>query len=281
MKQPSRRAADPSAADAAVTRLLLLAALWLGSRVVAGVLVTPFVDPDASLSSGLLVISQLPFWAVTVGGLWWMARREAEPLARFVRWGFAPVDVAVGAIAGFGLHWGVNLLYRALEGFGVSGDPSASARDLVDASPGLAGKLTLTLMVAVGAPIVEELYYRGVAQRTAVELAGGHRSGAAGGEASSSDVVGSTGVESGRSRLNRSSLGVAAGIGAVAAFFAVSHVTTGDDFIQLPGLMLVGVVLGVLAWRSGRLGPSIVAHGVFNLCSLLVLWGVSSPLLAG
>ena len=46
-------------------------------------------------------------------------------------------------------------------------------------------------------------------------------------------------------------------------------------------LILVGLVLGVATWRSGRIGPSVVAHGVFNLCTLLVLWGVSTPLLAG
>ncbi|MCB1027908.1 MAG: CPBP family intramembrane metalloprotease [Microthrixaceae bacterium] len=240
----------------AVTRLLLLAGLWLGSRLVAAVVAAPFIDVDEPLSSGTLVVSQLPFWAATVGGLWWMARREGEAPARFVRWGFAPADLAVGAVAGFGLHWGVNLLYRALEDFGVSGDPSASARSLVDASPGFAGKATLLVMVAVGAPIVEELYYRGVAQRTVVELAGGDEA-------------------------DGFSMGAVLGVGAVAAFFALSHVSTGDDLIQLPGLTLVGVILGVLVWRTGRLGPAIVAHGVFNLCSLLVLWGVSSPLLAG
>ncbi|HBX09824.1 CPBP family intramembrane glutamic endopeptidase [Candidatus Microthrix sp.] len=245
--------------DVAVTRLLWLAGLWLGSRLVAGLLVAPFVDPGAPLSAGSLVVSQIPFWGVTVGGLWWMARREGERLSGFVRWGFAPQDLGVGLVAGFGLHWGVNLLYRVLENAGVSGDPSASARELVNASPGVLGKVVLVVMVAVGAPVVEEMYYRGVAQRTAMQLAEG------------------TSAKSGL----RHRWGAVAGLVAVAAFFALSHIATGADLIQLPGLTLVGVVLGGLVWRSGRLGPSIVAHGVFNLCSLLVLWGVSSPLLAG
>lgn len=260
MNQKSRREAAPSPIDAALVRVWLLVALWLSSRLVAGVLVAPFVDTEAQLDSGLLVVSQLPFWVVTVGGLAWMARREGVQFGRFVRWGFAPVDVLVGLIAGFGLHWGVNLAYRALEGFGVSGDPSKSARDLVEASPGVVGKLTLIVMVSIGAPIVEELYYRGVAQRTGVELAGGTAA---------------------PTPNRRSTWGTVIGVGAVAVIFALSHVSSGDDLIQVPGLVLVGVVLGVLTWRVDRLGASIVAHGVFNLCSLLVLWGVSTPLLAG
>ena len=64
------------------------------------------------------------------------------------------------------------------------------------------------MMVSVGAPLVEELYYRGVAQRTAVELAGG----------TAAPCVN-----------RRSALGAAVGIGAVAVFFALSHINSGAD----------------------------------------------------
>ena len=259
MNQRSRREAVKSPTEVALTRVVWLAVLWLGSRLVAGLLAAPFLKQGAQLNPTTLVISQLPFWAATVGGLFWLSRREGERFGPFVRWGFKPVDAVVGLVGGFGLHWGVNLLYRALESAGVSGDPSQSARDLVDASPGLAGKVTLVVMVSVGAPLVEELYYRGVAQRTAVELAGGTAA---------------------PSPNRRSGWGAVIGIGAVALFFALSHINSGADLIQVPGLVLVGVVLGTLTWRFDRLGASIVAHGAFNLCSLLVLWGVSSPLLA-
>ncbi|MEZ5380549.1 MAG: CPBP family intramembrane glutamic endopeptidase [Microthrixaceae bacterium] len=253
-----RSETQPRPTEAALARLGWLAALWLGSRVIAGLLVGPFIDPEAPLTAGRLVLSQLPFWAATVAGLVWMARREAEPMGRFVRWGFAPGDAVVGLAAGFGLHWGVDGLYRVLDAIGVRGDASASARELVEASPGWAGRTLLLAMVVVGAPVVEELYYRGVAQRTAVELGRG------------TDAPGA-----GRA------WGAGVGLVGVAAFFAISHVNKSGDLIQVPGLVLVGLVLGLLVWRSGRIGPSIVAHGVFNLCSLLVLWDVSSPFLAG
>lgn len=259
MSQRSRREAATSTTDVALTRLVWLVVLWLGSRLVAGVLAAPFLGEGTQLDPTKLVISQVPFWAATVGGLYWMSRREGERFGPFVRWGFKPADALVGLVAGFGLHWGVNLLYRALDSAGVSGDPSRSARSLVEASPGVAGKLTLVVMVSVGAPLVEELYYRGVAQRTAVELAGGTA-------APTAD--------------RRRAWGAAFGIAAVALFFALSHINSGSDLIQVPGLVLVGVVLGTLTWRFDRLGASIVAHGVFNMCSLLVLWDVSTPLLA-
>lgn len=260
MSQRQRREAARSTTDVALTRLVWLVALWLGSRLVAGLLAAPFIQEGAQLDPARLVITQLPFWAATVGGLYWMSRREGEPFGPFVRWGFRPPDLLVGLVAGFGLHWGVNLLYRALDSVGVSGDPSESARNLVEASPGIAGKLTLVVMVSVGAPLVEELYYRGVSQRTAVELAGGTAA---------------------PSLSRRSAWGAVIGIVAVAVFFALSHINSGADLIQVPGLVLVGLVLGTLTWRFDRLGASIVTHGVFNLCSLLVLWGVSTPLLAG
>jgi uncharacterized protein len=41
--------------------------------------------------------------------------------------------------------------------------------------------------------------------------------------------------------------------------------------LQLPALILFGVVLGVLAQRTGRLGPGIVAHATFNAVTVLSL----------
>ena len=118
--------------DPVLTRLVWLAALWLGSRLIAGVIAAPFLGEGAQLDPARLVITQVPFWAATVGGLYWISRREGERFGPFVRWGFKPPDALVGLVAGFGLHWGVNLLYRALDSVGVSGDPSESARKLVE-----------------------------------------------------------------------------------------------------------------------------------------------------
>ena len=41
--------------------------------------------------------------------------------------------------------------------------------------------------------------------------------------------------------------------------------------LQLPALILFGLVLGVMAERTGRLGPGIVAHAPFNAATVLSL----------
>lgn len=48
---------------------------------------------------------------------------------------------------------------------------------------------------------------------------------------------------------------------AAAAFFAATHLQP----LQFPALLVFGIILGVLAWRSGRLGPAIWAHLGFNV----------------
>lgn len=265
MPTPSERRRD--ATDLLLRRLAKLALIWMGSRVGAALLTAPFLTEDR-LPGGLGLLGvQLPFWGLNIAGLWWMARREDRSFTRFTHWGFEPSDAWVGVAAGFALHWGVELLYRALSAMGVEGDPSASARDLVDASGGVVGGVSLVVAVVVCAPVVEELFYRGVSQTTALGLSLPGRDR----EERTFDPD-EPRVTAGR--------GLAA-LAVVAVLFAISHITSDSVVVQVPGLTLVGMVLGLLAWRFGRLGPAIVAHGTFNLLTLLVLWGVHTPFLAG
>jgi len=87
--------------------------------------------------------------------------------------------------------------------------------------------------VGVGAPIIEEIFYRGLLQRSLIKR------------------------------------GLPAGlaIGITSVVFGVSHF----EALQLPGLVLAGAVFGVLAHRSGRLGPAIAAHVGFNLVTVVAL----------
>jgi membrane protease YdiL (CAAX protease family) len=61
--------------------------------------------------------------------------------------------------------------------------------------------------------------------------------------------------------------GRVAAIGASAVLFGLAHF----ELLQLPALILFGVVLAVLADRTGRLGPGIVAHAAFNAVTVLTL----------
>jgi membrane protease YdiL (CAAX protease family) len=115
-----------------------------------------------------------------------------------------------------------------------SSDLEDPARGLTDRATNSFGVAMLILIVGIGAPIVEEIFYRGLLQRS----------------------------------LERR-FGVWTGILGSALLFGVSHF----QLLQLPALVMFGVVLGVLAQRSGRLAAPIAAHIVFNMTTVLFLVG--------
>ena len=90
----------------------------------------------------------------------------------------------------------------------------------------------MLLLLAVVAPIVEELLFRGLLQ---------------GGLAARMDA-----------RLALALTSVA---------FAAVHFQP----VQFPGLVIAGLVFGGLALRAGRLGPAIVAHMAFNAFTVTLL----------
>ena len=107
-------------------------------------------------------------------------------------------------------------------------------RDLWEGASG-AGVVLLVRIVVVGAPLVEELVYRGLLQGAV-----GHRV-----------------------RLWRGWLAVIL----VGAVFALVHFVP----VEYPGLFLVALVLGACTLRTGRLGMSIVAHAAFNATGLALV----------
>jgi hypothetical protein len=92
--------------------------------------------------------------------------------------------------------------------------------------------LALFLIVGVGAPIAEELFYRGLSQHAIAKRFGAR-------------------------------LAVFLG----AAFFGFSHLQP----LQFLGLFAFGLVLGFLTERFDRLGPAIFAHMGFNMTAAVVL----------
>ncbi|MHB1853573.1 MAG: CPBP family intramembrane glutamic endopeptidase, partial [Acidimicrobiales bacterium] len=94
------------------------------------------------------------------------------------------------------------------------------------------GDVVLVLVVVVGAPVVEELFFRGLLLRSLQAR------------------IGSVGAV------------IVSGL-----LFGLAHF----EPLQLPVLALFGVVLGVLALRTGRLGPGICAHAAFNSLAVYTL----------
>lgn len=110
-------------------------------------------------------------------------------------------------------------------------DLEAPARELTEKAEGL-GVLALVLVVAIMAPIAEEVFFRGMLQRTLAR-----------------------------------SLPIWPAMLLTSVLFGISHFQA----LQLPALAAFGLVLSLLAHRSGRLGPSIWAHVGFNATTVVAL----------
>jgi membrane protease YdiL (CAAX protease family) len=105
------------------------------------------------------------------------------------------------------------------------------ARDLFENASGV-WMLVLVLVVVVGAPLIEELVYRGLIQSSL------------------------------NSRFSRK---IAMLIAAV--WFAAVHLR----LVEFPGLLAFALVLGFCFYRTNRLGMSVVAHVAFNATGLLLV----------
>ena len=110
-------------------------------------------------------------------------------------------------------------------------DVSRPARQLAEDFDG-AAFVVVGLMATFAAPVVEELFYRGLLLRAAARRFGPRWA-----------VLGSSVV------------------------FGMSHF----QLVQFPGLFVFGVALAVLALRTGRLGASIAAHVAFNAVAVIGL----------
>lgn len=111
-------------------------------------------------------------------------------------------------------------------------DLEAPAKDLTNNAHG-AGFYFLAVLLVIGAPVVEEIYYRGMLLRS----------------------------------LKRHMPPWPAII-VTGLVFGAAHF----DLVTLPGLAAFGMVLAYLSHRSGRLGPNILAHAAFNLVTVIALW---------
>lgn len=152
------------------------------------------------------------------------------------------VDIPLGIVVGVAAQYLlVPLLELPLQPFVPRfsqrlGHPTRQL--LGPASSGGTGELVvIALLVCVGSPLVEELFFRGLLLR---------------------GLLGRLG------RLGRF-LGPALSILVTGLVFALVHF----EALQFLGLAGLGVVLSFLSWRTGRLGPCVVAHMAFNTVTVI------------
>jgi uncharacterized protein len=194
------------------------------------------IDDIATLPLSLVALAQAGLWVGLLGVPWAATRLKGRGLVADLglraRWGDLWKGGALGALLQVPvlplLYWPLlSLLDRD------PGELSEPAESLTNRADGTIGVLLLVLIVGVGAPIIEEVFYRGL-------------------------FLGA---------LRKRGLGPGWSIAITSVVFGISH----GQLLQLPALVLAGVLFGVLAHRAGRLGPAIFAHVAFNMVTVASL----------
>ncbi len=234
----------PSVEQTPKRSLLSILLLWVGCYSTAVAL--SIVVTSSSVTGGdgnaaenpttlVLALSALGLWLPFVFMLRWVARRAGMDLRTYFGLSFAKTDwlgIPLGIFCQVVLmnvvNWPLNKWWpntfnpQRIE---------TRARDMVDAAHG-AWFVVLFLIVVVGAPLVEELVYRGFIQ-------GGLQA----------------------------RLGSTWALIITAAWFTIVHL----EPIEFPGLFAFALVLGLCYRRTQRLGLSMVTHLAFNATGLLLV----------
>ncbi|MGH9300630.1 MAG: lysostaphin resistance A-like protein [Acidimicrobiales bacterium] len=208
----------------------IFVAIWSGIR---GLKSANGVLPN---TLGTTVASLVGLWTGLVGaGLAASRRLGTGKLAtdygfRLRPWPDIPLGLAVGVASQYLLVPGVYLPLRLFVKHLDSrlGQPAHQLTSVAH-GPGL---IVLALFVCIGAPLVEELFFRGLLLRSL------------------------------RARLGPVLAVVISGVA-----FGLAHA----EALQLVGLAAFGIVLGILAERTKRLGSGMVAHATFNALAVIAI----------
>lgn len=212
------------------------AAAWVSATHV------PVVNGQPRSNLGSVLVSLGGLWIGLAGAAVWASRlkgtgRLAQDFGLRLRpW----PDIPLGLAVGLGAQFLITVLYLP------AGDLvshlqqrlSQPGQQLTSTAHG-PWLVLLGAFVIVGSPVVEELFFRGLLLRSLDRR------------------LASLGAR----------LGPALSIGISAVAFGLAH----NEALQFFGLAVFGVLLGVLATWTRRLGPGIVAHAAFNATALAVL----------
>lgn len=186
-----------------------------------------------------LCASQLGLWAGLIGACIYVSRRRGTgSLARDFGWRMQRIDVGLG-LAG-------SLVARVIAAIVVAPvavwfrDVRVPDRSVFDnVAHDAPGWAVIVVIVCIGAPLVEELFFRGLLQTGLVEA-----------------------------------VGAARGIVITAVLFGAAHLTAWQGNITLLyglGIAGAGLVLGLMRHVSGRLGTSTWAHAFFNVQAMIAV----------
>jgi membrane protease YdiL (CAAX protease family) len=234
---PAARRARPNAFGLPEAAVGIVAGFLLAS-LAAGAYLDAIGKPRATHSLGAVLLSLAGLWTGLVAAALVASRHLSRDYGLLLRpW----PDLVLGPVIGVASQLAlVPLLELPLLPFvhNLSQEVGKPAQELTSGVHG-AGLVVLALFVCVGSPLVEELFFRGLLLRSLLGVGG---------------------------RLGRT-LGPVLSIAVTSLLFALAHF----EAIQFLGLAGFGAVLGYLAWRTGRLGPGIVAHASFNAVAIVAI----------
>lgn len=228
-----RRAGQPI--DVRVAVLTWVAAFIVGQLLSSLIVATSGADSVDEVPIPTMFIGVVAAWIAYLAGLLAASRRSGSgDVVEDYGVRFRAVDVLgapIGALTQLVL---VPLVYVPLRGMWPSTFSqdrlSEKAEKLADRANG-GTMVLLVLMVCVGAPIVEELVYRGLLQRSFA--------------ARTSQVV---------------------ALLVPAAWFTLIHFRP----VEYPGLFAFALVTGACLLFTNRLGMSMMTHAAFNVTGLLL-----------
>lgn len=189
-------------------------------------------DP-ALMPPALLVLSALAQQAGQAVWPWIVTKWKGISMAVDWRLRFKPIDLVIGIVVG-----GVGVVLASLASIGMERligleDPSeADNTDILTNAEGTPWLWAILVIVIIGAPISEELLFRGLVLRAFENRWGPVIA-----------IMGST------------------------ITFTLVHFTgagLGATIVLFTSIGLVGAILGILTLRTDRLAPAIIAHVVFN-----------------
>ena len=221
----------------------LVALFQIGIFVAANLAVVPFLTKDAKVGGGLgPILTSFPAgWLVLVFGVITICRKRGTPWPTAV--GFdavRPVD-ALGIAVGAALQVLVGVAYHVARV--DSEDLARPARELASRAGAIgSGFVVLAVFVVVGAPLCEELFYRGVVLN-ALRRVGEDQTSGPSPRTTVLAVLGS------------------------AVWFGLIHLQP----LQFPALVVVGLVCATARLRTGRLATAIAVHMGFNAVAIVSL----------
>lgn len=217
-------------------------------------IVVPVVIVSSALAAGLprtgaavLLLSLMTPW---VGfGLYPVlaTRRKGNGPVLDLGWMLRPTDWLWGLAGGAACFLLGGLAATLTEHFTGPFD-SAAGEAISNADVGTWVRVVFALCAVVGAPVFEELCFRGLVFASVAKWASG------------------AGIR----------FPVPWATVTAALLFALIHL----EPVRIPVLLTIGLVLAVLRAATGRVGASIVAHGLNNSVAILSIFGVALPGLA-